>query len=211
MNLRFLLIIPLCIILTGCGSRYEELPLGEVSASETEEPGSDVSKPAISEDTVREDTVAETTEPDMIYVYVCGQVMQPGVYQADGGARIYQLIEQAGGVTDKADIACINQAAVCGDGEMIYVPAVGESDVPAVYGASAKQGENTQAADDGLIDINTADTERLQKINGIGASRARDIVAYRENNGRFSCVEDIMKVPGIKEGMFSRIKDQIKV
>ena len=76
--------------------------------------------------------------------------------------------------------------------------------------AAASKGA-AQDKDEGLIDINTADTEGLQRISGIGASRAKDIIAYREENGGFSTKEDIMKVPGIKEGMFNKIKDQIKV
>ena len=63
----------------------------------------------------------------------------------------------------------------------------------------------------GLVDINTADVEGLTKINGIGKTRAQSIVEYREQNGSFEKAEDIMKVPGIKEGLFSKIRGQIRV
>ena len=80
MNLRFLLIIPLCIILSGCESRYEELPLSEVTAADTSASETSVSEASVRADAVREDSTQKTGEPDVIYVYVCGQVMQPGVY-----------------------------------------------------------------------------------------------------------------------------------
>ena len=216
MDLKILLIIPLCIVLGGCGSRYEELPLSDVDVSEdavTESiSGGSTGWDSLSEDEADEDkTAVQASEPETIYVYVCGRVNEPGVYQVPEGSRIYQLIEMAGGLTSEADTACINQAAVCGDGEMIYVPAEGETGIPAVCGASAASKGAASDKDEGLIDINTADTEGLQRISGIGASRAKDIIAYREENGAFSSKEDIMKVPGIKEGMYNKIKDQIKV
>lgn len=216
MDLKNLLIIPLCIVLGGCGSRYEELPLSDVNVSEDAVPesisGGSAGWDSLSEDEADEDkTAVQACELETIYVYVCGRVNEPGVYQVPEGSRIYQLIEMAGGLTAEADTACINQAAVCGDGEMIYVPTEGETGIPAVCGVAAASKGAAQDKDEGLIDINTADTEGLQRISGIGASRAKDIIAYREENGGFSTKEDIMKVPGIKEGMFNKIKDQIKV
>ena len=158
------------------------------------------SEAAADPEDVPKEAVPVNIIPDDIYVYICGNVCEPGVYKVEKGSRIYQIVELAGGLTDEADINGINQAAECSDGEMIYIPAVGEDAEPIVYGT-----------DDVRININTADAGELQEINGIGSSRAQDIISYRENNGKFSSVEDIMKVPGIKQGMYDKIKDQIRV
>ena len=198
MDLKILSFIPLCIVLCGCSGAgtdkaYEELTLYEQDSaiqSETVSDPGDIGTEAVSVNIISDD----------IYVYICGNVCDPGVYRAEKGSRIYQIVELAGGLTDEADINSINQAAECSDGEMIYIPAVGEDPEPVVYGTN-----------DTRININTADAGELQEISGIGSSRAQDIISYRENNGKFTSVEDIMKVPGIKQGMYDKIKDQIRV
>ena len=139
-----------------------------------------------------------------IYVYACGEVVSPGVYEVKPDSRVFEILSLAGGVTDEADLSYINQAESCYDGEKIYVPAEGEYEDPAYAGSGA--GES-----DDRININTADSSSLQGLQGIGASRAEDIIAYREKNGKFTTIESIMEVPGIKQGTFDRIKDHIKV
>ena len=76
------------------------------------------------------------------------------------------------------------------------------------WGAAAKGGGETE---DGLVDINTADAALLMTLPGIGQTRADAIVAYREQHGSFSTIEDIMKVDGIKEGSFAKLRDRITV
>ena len=196
MNLRFLVLIPLCLMLWGCSSSSsEEIGLPDAECSE-----------AFSEVSVSAEEVAsEEKIPDVLCVYVCGKVVSPGVYELPYGSRVYKALELAGGLTGEADEAAINQAEGLRDGEMIYVPAVGEE---LEEGSLQKA---VSAERDDRVNINTADTARLQEIKGIGASRAEDIINYRENNGRFETIEDIMKVPGIKQGMFEKIRDQIRV
>ena len=141
---------------------------------------------------------SQSHEDVMIYVYVCGQVMNPGVVCVSEGSRIVDVINLAGGMTDLADINAINQAEFVQDGQKIYVPAMGEKIVVSSSG-------------DGKININTAGEEQLMTLPGIGQSKASAIISYRKENGGFNMIEDIMNIPGIKTSAFNKIKDYICV
>lgn len=142
----------------------------------------------------------QESSDDAVYVYVCGAVVHPGVYILSPNDRIVNAIEAAGGVTQQAYIVNLNLAGTVSDGMRIYVP---DSSVAL---------DNTDGgATQNLININTATRAELMTLPGIGQSRADDIIAYRKNNGGFSQIDDIMQVPGIKEGAFSKIKDYITV
>lgn len=136
-----------------------------------------------------------------IYVYICGFVEQPGVYSVIDGSRIFEVINMAGGLTKEAVAGSINQAETVCDGDMIYIPYEGES-------VKFKSGNKE---DSGLVNINSASTEQLMTLPGIGESRAKAIVDYREQNGGYNTIEDIMNVSGIKESAFNKIKDYICV
>lgn len=129
------------------------------------------------------------------YVYICGYVSNPGVYICDEGTRIYELIDMAGGFRSEADRDYLNLVEVVTDGQKIYVPKYGE----VVSGDIRK------------VNINTADKFTLMTLPGIGESRALDIISYREGHGDFARIEDIMKVSGIKEAAYEKIKDYIMV
>ena len=135
-----------------------------------------------------------------IFVYVCGCVNSPGVIRLKEGSRVYEAVEQAGGMTGQADINSINQAEYVSDGQKIYIPAVGEQ---TVYAQSEASG--------GKVNINTAGISELMTLPGIGQTRAQAIVDYRESNGFFRNITDIMNVSGIKESSFEKIKDYISV
>jgi competence protein ComEA len=138
----------------------------------------------------------------LIYVYVCGAVCDPGVVVLPAGSRADDAVKAAGGMTQDADRAYVNLAAVVSDGEKVFIPTLEE----------AKTFYREQVANEaGLININKADLTRLCTLPGIGESRAADIIAYREKNGLFRAIEDIMKVPGIKTSTFSKISDMITV
>ncbi|MCR5237164.1 MAG: helix-hairpin-helix domain-containing protein [Lachnospiraceae bacterium] len=204
MSFRFFYFIPLCLILCGCGSSSaDELSLEEAESICSEDPESLSEEPSDISSEVKPDG---QTDSGNIYVYACGKVKTPGVYMVPAGSRIFEVLALAGGPLDEADISAVNQAEICYDGEMIYIPAEGELDDPPEGIADADE-----KADDGRININTADSTELQQLKGIGASRAEDIISYRENNGNFPDPESIMKVPGIKQGTFDKIKDRIKV
>ena len=163
----------------------------------------------------------------MIYVDVCGAVANPGVFQLAAGSRVFQAIEAAGGYLPKAVQNCVNRAGVLTDGQQLYILTQEEMeqqglDPAEMAGASDGQmngsagtGQNTgiaaQAQQDNRININTADETQLTTLTGIGATRAQAIIAYRQENGPFAAIEEIMNVQGIKEGTFAKIKDEIVV
>lgn len=158
------------------------------------------------EKTAEEDGAAggeESLKDQTIYVQVSGAVKCPGVYQLEAGSRIFQAVELAGGVTESADISSLNQAEVLQDGQMIYVLRQGE--------VRASQTEEAEEEKDGKVNLNTAAEAELMTLPGIGASKARSIIAWREEHGGFRQIEDLMKIEGIKEGVFSKIKDSVKV
>lgn len=150
----------------------------------------------------------EETQETLCYVYICGAVAKPGVYAVPSHARVYEVISLAGGLLAEAGEQAVNQAREVVDGEMIRVPTKEE-----LIAGEAEQsfGDEGTEAQDGLIDINRADAAELMTLPGIGASKADSIISYREENGGFSSIEDIMNVEGIKEGVFNRIKEHIKV
>ena len=163
----------------------------------------------------------------MIYVDVCGAVANPGVFQLAAGSRVFQAIEAAGGYLPEAALTCVNRAGVLTDGQQLYIltqeemerqgldPAEMAKASDGQMNGSAGTGQNTgmtaQVQQDNRININTADEAQLTTLTGIGATRAQAIIAYREENGPFAAIEDIMNVQGIKEGTFAKIKDEIVV
>ncbi len=168
-------------------------------------------------DSVVEETNDETTSVGSIFVYVCGAVLSPGVYELPYGARVVVAIEVAGGFGENAARDYLNLARVLSDGEKLMVPTMEEAEAlketEASYkvsgGAASQSGSEVGA---GLsININTATKEELMELPGIGESRALSIIAYREENGTFGSIEEIMLVSGIKEGAFAKIKAYIRV
>lgn len=144
------------------------------------------------------------------YVYICGYVNKPDVYQCREGARVYEVIELAGGFRDEADREYLNLVAVVTDGQRIYVPSKDEG-LSASDNRDFDGGNGSNYGGSAKVNINTAGVEQLMKLPGIGESRAADIVSYRNANGRFERIEDIMKVSGIKNASYEKIKDLIKV
>lgn len=194
----FLVIAAAMSLLCGCGARnnvYLEKNTGEtgelcvteaLSATETEEPDG-------------------AKEEKTCLVYVCGAVVSPGVYELDDGSRIYEAVELAGGFMEDAAEDVLNLAESVTDGQMIRIPTEEEQE------AAGRQGAEADSAADGKLDLNRADVAALMELPGIGQSKAEAIVGYREEHGSFSRTEDLMKVEGIKEGVFNKIKDRIKV
>lgn len=193
------------LILSGCGRSKEilyfdrELP-DEMYTQDMRE-YTDVFLNGDSPEEEQKSRQEAPTEADgRIYVHVCGRVCQPGVVILPEGSRAWEAVEAAGGLADGAWEAAVNLASVLQDGEKLYIPALGE-----VVAQQAGEAEN------GLINLNTADAARLQSLPGIGESRAADILSYREKSGGFRSVEEIMQVPGIKESTFEKIRDKITV
>lgn len=161
-------------------------------------------------------------------VHICGAVRTPGVYELPAGSRIVDALEAAGGFLPEADQTACNLADFLTDGSQIYIltmeeaAALREKQEPggtvsaggALVSDSAVSGTDDVSKDassaDGLVNINTAGRAELMTLPGIGESRAEAIIAWREQNGNFSDIEDIMKVSGIKEAAFAKIKDKIR-
>lgn len=160
-------------------------------------------------------TDSSQNQEEAYYVYVCGAVQVPGVYMLHAGDRIYEAITMAGGLREDASTISVNQAEMVSDGQMIFVPTVEEANagitMPQVSVVQDSAKENGDAAGDGKVDLNTASLEELMTLPGIGETRANDILTYRMEHGAFAAVEEIMNVNGIKEGLYNRIKDNIKV
>lgn len=205
------------VLLSGCGARTVEITRsasGSAGSSgshgSADASGSSDSSEASGGDFYfhEESAKPESEAPELIKVFVCGAVLHSGVYSVPAGARLGEAIDLAGGMTDDADPDFLNQARVLADGEQIRVPTRAETESmqsPAVQTAAG--GGSTG----GKVNINTADIEDLQTLSGIGETRARAIISYREANGAFERIEDIMNVSGIKTALFNSIKDDITV
>lgn len=154
----------------------------------------------------------QSGEAAVCVVHVCGAVQSPGVYTLAEGSRIYEAVAAAGGLLPEADGAYLNQASCITDGEQIYVPTqqeVLEQSVTLVRsGQSTAGGTEVQ---DTKVNLNTATKEQLCTLPGIGESKAESIISYREAHGAYGQIEDIMKVEGIKDGLFQKIRDRITV
>ena len=133
-----------------------------------------------------------------IMVHIAGAVQKPGVYTLTEGQRIEDALQKAG-VLENSDIDALNRAALLVDGQKIVIPYKNNSD------------DMAQIMDDGLININQADLQQLMTLPGIGEAKAKAILSYRAQYGGFSRVEDIQKVSGIGEAIYSQIKDKIKI
>lgn len=181
----------------------------------------------------------ENDKKNMIKVYVVGCVNNPGLVTLEKGQLIGDAIEAAGGATAEADIYNINLAYKLNDNAMIKIKAKGEagqntdgsvaenSSVDIVYdagsgvtidygdssGALSTSGSSSKAGsgESKKININAATLEELDSLSGIGEATAKAIIEYREKNGGFKTIEEIMNVSGIKENKFNRIKDSICV
>ncbi len=150
----------------------------------------------------REEASEGEEAPSSLYVYVCGAVERPGMVELPEGSRGWDGVQAAGGMREDADWDSVNLAALLADGERLYIPTLEE-------GEALRQQE--EARESGLVNINTADSGALCTLPGIGESRAADIIAYREENGAFISLEDLMKVPGIKESTYEKLKNLITI
>lgn len=154
------------------------------------------------------------------FVYVCGAVKKPGVYELPSGSRIYEAINKAGGLKKNASVKGMNQAQILSDGDMVEILTMEEkSELEQTGEGGAGQAGNIPAApgntaggvSGGRININTASAAELMTLNGIGEAKAANIIAYRESNGKFASTEELMNVNGIGKGVYANIQDKITV
>ena len=207
--------------MSGCQKNKTEIMLDgqdTVSESETQDDtqaGNDATEDLAEAKISAEAELSEMpveTEPEMIFVDVCGAVMNPGVYELDGSSRVFQAIEAAGGFLPEAAASAVNQAQPVSDGQQIYVPTQEEAEEGALPAAIQPADPRSE----------TTEPNRLDKINTPQAATQKTHTPNRHANPHanltdknqqrfFSSIEEIMQVPGIKESTFSAIKDKIAV
>lgn len=158
----------------------------------------------------RMETSYAETSTDKVVVYVNGAVKNPGVYILKSGDRIYQAIDMAGGMTSKAKKDVLNLAETVVDAQNVYVMTKKEYKSSQTESAGMKK-EQENESDSDLVNINTADKERLTTLPGVGEVKAAAVIAYREENGLFSSKEDIKNVSGIGDATYANIEDLITV
>ena len=151
------------------------------------------------------------SENSKVVVYICGAVKRPGVYEFGINSRVCDAVKAAKGFKKGAAKTAINQARLLVDGEQINIPTVKQYKKKSLNKAVQQTESESETEKDGLVNINTASAEELTSLSGIGQSRADAIIEYRETNGTFKDVADIMKISGIKEGIFNKIKNKICV
>ncbi len=229
-----LCIVIACLFLAGCG---DEAVLYDVAgdAAQADEKGGDSVKVGIvevSEDDALDPSAvgispypentdgsgtAEDSKQRVLVVHLCGAVNNPGVYELDMDSRIIDGIDKAGGFREDASRDSLNLAMELQDGSRIYVPTLTEAvdekndasqtdDPPQYITAPGRTPE-----DEGRVNINTADEDKLTTLTGIGPSRAKAIIAYREEHGGFKSAEELMNVSGIGKASYDKLKNDITI
>lgn len=194
------------IFSAGCKEK-ERIPLEEIPVEESVQDTEDKNNEKINsaDQSARQERESEDA---VLFVYVCGAVNRPGVYELEAKSRVYAAIQAAGGMTEEADQNYLNQAESLKDGQQVYVPSKGEAETD----ADSSKGEHVmREKDNGKVNLNTAGKEELMTLTGIGEAKAESIIRYREENGGFQKPEELMQIEGIKTGVFNKIKEQITV
>ncbi len=157
----------------------------------------------LSQEAANEDLIKEVD--DYIFVYIVGAVHEPGVVKVKSGTRLYEVLELAGGTIDNANLKLVNLASIVRDEQKILIPYITSGDEQNVK----ENNIGTYMEDNRLLNINTASQSEFQKLTGIGESTARKIIEYREQNGYFKSLEELMNVSGIGKNKFNAIKADI--
>ncbi|SFN30281.1 helix-hairpin-helix domain-containing protein [Proteiniclasticum ruminis] len=190
---RYLILLLMSLLLSvssGCALKEKTLYVKDDTQNVT-----DLISPTLPE---KDEEVRE------IIVEIKGAVLNPGVYQMNGDSRLHDLYWKAGGGTESAELRTVNLAMHIEDGQSFYIPEKGEEllqNPPEIQGGQGK----------GKINLNTATREELMSVTGIGPSTADNILAYREETGRFTSVEDLLHVNRIGEKTLDKIRDYFTV
>lgn len=200
------LLLALVLTLPAACSQKEPVVLLEQEETPEEAPGEIAGETPEGEEAASEAQPPSEMAEEPIWVDICGEVQSPGVYEMKRGQRLYELVEKAGGFTEDAAAMSVNQARLLEDGEQIVILDQ-ETYETAGPGEGAAPGEQ----EGGKINLNTAKAEELMELTGIGPSKAEAILAYREEKGGFSSIEEITEVSGIGASTFEKIKDDITV
>lgn len=146
-----------------------------------------------------------------IKVHITGEVLKQGLIELDEGSRIADAINEAGNITEFADLSKVNLAYELSDGQKVYIPSIKDETEEYISESAGESVLEDEDVKDGKININTADIDLLQTINGVGESLASKIIDYRKQNGKFKSIEDLKNVSGIGDKKFEDIKDKVIV
>lgn len=156
-----------------------------------------------------------TSEVEELVVQVAGAVARPGVYRLVDGDRVDDLVRAAGGFSADADRARLNLAAPLGDGERVWVPARGETEVPEVVdpvgGSDGGGGSPETPSAEEPVDLNVADAAELEALPGIGPATSAAIIAHRDEHGPFGAVDELLDVRGIGEAKLEQLRPLVTV
>lgn len=226
--MKKIIFVILCMLMCVCQGCSDEEVMEIISEEADKEENADDSieeaSDALADNTEKTENI-ETNDSQSFVVYVSGYVNNPGVYELSAGSRVIDAIDAAGGYSKEAYDNYLNLASLIADGQMIYVPSEEEvesgsiergvasgadgSGVGGVTGGNGGGNGGNSSGSGALVNINQASKEELMTLPGIGESKADKIIAYREENGRFSTPEGIMEISGIKDGLYNKIKDKI--
>lgn len=223
--MKKIIFVLLCMLMCMCQGCSDEEVMEIISEEADKEENADDSieeaSDALADNTEKTENI-ETDDSQSFVVYVSGYVNNPGVYELSAGSRVIDAIDAAGGYSKEAYDNYLNLASLIADGQMIYVPSEEEvesgsiergvasgADGSGVGGVTGGNGGGNSSGSGALVNINQASKEELMTLPGIGESKADKIIAYREENGRFSTPEGIMEISGIKDGLYNKIKDKI--
>jgi competence protein ComEA len=153
--------------------------------------------PPAGEFSISEQSSESVAIEQYLYVHIVGEVETPGMYQLPLGARLVDAVFAAGGLTDSADNSSVNLARELSDGEQVIVFSINDQD------------DTMGTTSGGLISINRASNKQLEELPGIGPALSARIIAWREANGGFKSIEDLLKVSGIGENLLSGVMDLV--
>ncbi len=192
----------------------------EISSGKASETANDGGNSEVAEESDKE---KETQGGGKIFIDIAGEVKNPGVYEVTSDSRIFEAIEKAGGLTEKADTTNVNQAETVKDGQKISIPKKGataqssggsggeSSQTTSAPASNAQTSAGTDPASGTKININSADSSQLQTINGIGPSTAEKIIRYRTSKGAFKSIDDLKKVNGIGDKKLEKLRPYVTI
>jgi competence protein ComEA len=169
--------------------------------------------PSESDEKIQEENTKQTVaKKEDIIVDVKGEINLPGVYPSNQGERVIDVIQRAGGLTERADKSQVNFAAHVQDEMVIYIPAIGETNTATgTPSTSPVVLSSPTGKASGKININKASESELENLPGIGPSKAAAIIQYRQEKGAFQTVEDLKNITGIGDKTFEKLKDAVSV
>lgn len=222
--LAVIIVIVTAFLFFGPKGKNENVTLenkkDEISSEKASETANDGGNSEVAEESDKE---KETQGGGKIFIDIAGEVKNPGVYEVTSDSRIFEAIEKAGGLTEKADTTNVNQAETVKDGQKISIPKKGataqsnggsggeSSQTTSAPASNAQNSAGTDPASGAKININSADSSQLQTISGIGPSTAEKIIRYRTSKGAFKSIDDLKKVNGIGDKKLEKLRPYVTI